>query len=143
MGATSHGLKELESDLQKAIDRAVPEAKKIVGKGCMNIKKQARATIKARSRRGYLPYTHYPRSITYDVTAMGLVVRGEIGPKSEMRQGGLGGLIEYGSVNNAAIPHLTPALDAEEPRFFPYVEDLGVRLLEGRDGPGGFEVDSG
>jgi hypothetical protein len=140
MGAKASGLKDLSEDFQKAIRNAIPDAKKITGKGSLNVKKEAQRIIKAASKRGYLP--HYPRAISYDVEAHGAVVSSEIGPKTEKLQGGLGRLLELGSVNSAPIPHLDPALTAEENTFFGYMEDLGEKLLNGGyvDGP---EVDPG
>jgi len=135
MGAKAHGLRGLNADLKKAVKEARPAAKKIVGKGSLNIKRHAQKIIKGAGRRGYLP--HYPRSITYEVKASGTLVSSEIGPESTKLQGGLGRLLENGSVNNAPIPHLSPALDAEEHVFYGYMEDLGESLLEGKtvDGP--------
>lgn len=135
MGAKVTGLEELSDDLRQAVENAIPDAKKIVGKGSLNIKKEAQRIIKAASHRGYLP--HYPRSISYEVKASGAVVSSEIGPDSAKMQGGLGPLLENGSVNNSPIPHLSPALDDEEGPFFTYMEQLGESLLEGRqvDGP--------
>src|SRR6266403_5384154 len=135
MGAKATGLDGLSDDLRKAVEDAIPDAKKIVGKGSLNIKKEAQRIIRAYSKRGYLP--HYPRAISYEVKSSGTIVSSEIGPKSEKLQGGLGRLIENGSVNNAPIPHLSPALDLEENTFFGYMEDLGEKLLEGKevDGP--------
>jgi hypothetical protein len=123
------GLEDLSEDLQKAITNAIPDAKKIAGKGALNVKKEAQRIIKANSPRGYLK--HYPKAISYDVEANGGVITAEIGPKSERLQGGLGPLIENGSVNNAPIPHLNPALDLEENTFYGYMEELGEKLLEG------------
>lgn len=140
MGAKATGLNELIDDLRTARDDAVEETKKIVGRGCLNIKKQAQATIRAASTRGYLP--HYPRAITYTVTAEGFVATGEIGPDADRLQGGLGRILEFGTVNNAPIPHLAPALDAEVPVFERYLEELGVRLLEGLPGIGGPVTDA-
>ncbi|HEX2551114.1 MAG TPA: hypothetical protein VHK64_05935 [Nocardioidaceae bacterium] len=140
-GAKITGAKELSADLQKAVDTCIEGAKKIVGQGCNNIKKDAQRIIRENSHRGYLP--HYPRAISYDVAVSGYVVSGEIGPKTEKLQGGLGGLLENGSVNNAPIPHLDPALSLEEPRFAPHIEELGVRLLEGGTVQGGPVEDPG
>jgi hypothetical protein len=135
MGAKVTGLEELSEDLQQAVKNAIPDAKKIAGKGSLKVKKEAQRIIKAYGHRGYLP--HYPKSITYEVKASGAIVSSEIGPESERLQGGLGRLIENGSVNNDPIPHLNPALDLEENVFYGYMEDLGVKLLEGVevDGP--------
>lgn len=135
MGAKATGLEELSADLQKAVEEAIPQAKKIVGKGSLEVKREAQRIIKAASHRHYLP--HYPRSISYDVDAHGTIVSSEIGPKTEKLQGGLGRLLEEGSVNNAPIPHLSPALDLEENVFYGHMEELGESLLEGKkvDGP--------
>lgn len=141
MGAKATGLEELSEDLQKAVKEALPAAKKIAGKGAMNVKKEAQRIIRERSKRGYLP--HYPKAISYDVTAAGGLVSAEIGPKSEKLQGGLGRILEYGTVNNSAIPHLSPALDAEEHVFYSYMEELGEKLLEGLPVEGGPVVDPG
>lgn len=130
MGAKVTGLEELSEDLRTAVKNAIPAAKKIVGKGSLNVKRDAQRIVKAISKRGYLP--HYPRSIGYTVTASGSVVSGEIGPESSKLQGGLGRIIENGSVNSPAYPHLSPALDAEENTFFGYIEELGESLLEGK-----------
>lgn len=141
MGAKAHGLSELEADLRKAAEQVVDDAKKVAGRAGMNVKKDAQRIIRAASHHGYLP--HYPRAISYDVTASGTLVSVEIGPKTEKPQGGLGPLLENGSVNNAPIPHLSPALDLEEHTFYTYLEDLGEKLLEGRPGPDGPVVDAG
>jgi hypothetical protein len=141
MGAKSQGFKELAADLGIASETVVEEGKKVVGRGCLNIKKQAQGIIRSNSPRGYLP--HLPRAISYDVTAHAADIVGEVGPDADKPQGGLARIIEYGTVNNAPIPYLSPSLDAEEPRFERYVGELGVQLLNGRKGPGGPAVDPG
>lgn len=140
MGAKITGSKELRDDLQHASDDAVRGAKGVVSKGALNVKRDAKAVISGHAgRHGGVYIKAYPRSIGYDTTVAGTLVSSEIGPDKDKPQGPLGNLLEYGSVNNAAIPHLNPALDAEEPRFASALEDLGVDLLEGRavrsDGP--------
>jgi hypothetical protein len=77
------------------------------------------------------------------VSVRGQVVVGEIGPDSNKLQGGLGRLLENGSVNNPPYPHLSPALDLEEPKFARYLEELGVKLLEGQGVAGGPVTDPG
>lgn len=141
MGAKVAGLRELSADLRKAVENVIPDAKKVAGKGGLNVKREAQRIIKERSKRGYLP--HYPRAITYEVKASGGLVSVEIGPDNEKLQGGLGKLLENGSVNNVPIPHLSPALDLEENNFYSYMEDLAERLLEGRRGDDGPVVDPG
>ncbi len=140
MGVTYTGLDELMAAIDKAQADAVEATKKVVGKGSLNVKKDAQRIIRAAGRKGYLP--HYPRAISYTVTARGTAVTGEIGPDPAKLQGGLGRLIELGSRNNAPIPHLSPALDAEEPRLADYMEQLGQSLLEGWPVAGGPVVDA-
>jgi hypothetical protein len=135
------GWKELGHDLNQASERIVDDGKKIVGQGCNNIKKQAQQIIRANSHRGYLP--HYPRSIGYEVAAHAETITGTVGADPAKLQGGLGDLLEKGSVNNAPIPHTSPALDAEVPRFTRYAAELGEKLLNGQRGPDGPVVDPG
>lgn len=129
MGATTEGLSDLVDDLRRASDEAVEATKKVIGKGCLNVKKGAQKIIRESSPRGYLP--HYPRAISYDVTASGTVVTGEIGPRTDRLQGGLGPYIEDGTVNNAPVSHLSPSLDAELEPTAMYLEKVGAQLLEG------------
>ena len=129
MGAKSEGLVELAADLQKAADTVVEQGKKVVGQGCLNIKRDAQRIVRGASHRGYLP--HYPRSITYDVTREGDSVSVEIGPERGRLQGGLGAILEFGTSHSPPIPHLSPALDAEAPGFERYLGDLAGDLLEG------------
>ena len=129
MGAHAEGLSELIGDLQRAQDEAVEATKRVIGKGSGNVKKEAQRIIRAASPHGYLP--HYPRAITYDVTADGTTVTGEIGPRRDRRQGGLGSYVELGTVHNPPVPHLSPALDAEVEPTARYLERVGAQLLEG------------
>lgn len=113
--------------LDDAVSRAPEEATKVVAKGALNIKKGAQ-----QRRAGSKWAPAYGASIGYDQW-QGL--RGpiaEIGPDKIKRQGALGNIIEYGTVNNAPEPHMRPAADEESPRFERAMTDLSVRLLEGR-----------
>jgi hypothetical protein len=140
VGAKSFGFKELAADLGRAHDEIIDRGKRIVGQGCLNIKRDAQRIIRAASPRGYLK--HYPRSINYDVTATSGTIRGEVGPdKSKVgMQGGLGPYIEDGTIHNAPIPHMVPALEAETPRFERYVAELGEDLIAGQKPPEGGPV---
>lgn len=109
----------LAKDLVVAAPAGQAAAKAVTSRGALNVKRHAARLISGNS---YAPY--YPKSISYDTTVEDGVVTAEIGPdKSRQgRQGALGNILEYGTVNNAPIPHLGPALDSEEPK---YVEYLG------------------
>jgi hypothetical protein len=96
------------------------EAANVVSKGSLNIKRGARRRV---SGYAYLP--HYPNSIGYDIFRGGNLVSSEVGPDKDQRQGPLGTIIENGSVNNAPIPHLSPELDEETPRFLAAVAAMG------------------
>jgi hypothetical protein len=126
VGATAHGLTELIEDLRDAGEHVVEETRKVVSKGSLNIKKDVRARWQ-----GIAHAPALPRAVTYDVKVSGTTVTGETGPDKAKRQGALGNLIEYGSQNNAPIPALSPALDAEQPRFLAAMENLAAGLLEG------------
>jgi hypothetical protein len=111
--------------LELAGAQAMAEGEKVVSKGSLNIKTEA----KRLAPRG--PHTpHYAASINYDVTvnARGEII-GEVGPAEGRRQRGLGNLLEYGSSHNPPHPHHEPALDHEEPRFVAACEALAERLV--------------
>jgi hypothetical protein len=113
----------LAGDFQIAGMMAPQEAKAVVSKTALEIKNQARSNIAA-SGRGAGYKKHYPSTIAYDLFDNGMTA--EIGPEKK-GQGNLGNLLEYGSVNNAPLPHLGPALDNETPRF----EDELTKVLVG------------
>lgn len=112
--------------LQRAPSVTAREAERMVSKGALNVKKRAQEL----APKG--PHTpHYAKSITYDVTRDGDLIEAEIGPAEGRRQRGLGNLLEYGSPRNPPHPHLEPALDEEEPRFYEAAEKLAGDFLDG------------
>jgi hypothetical protein len=119
------GFVELEGVLNSASKDALPEGRKVVSRGAVQIKKGMQRRVQ-----GLAHAPAYPRSITYDLKTLGLSVEAEIGPDKARRQGALGNLINYGSVNNAPIPHIEPALDDEQPKYYRALEDLAVKLLD-------------
>lgn len=120
------GDRELLAALTRAQSECVPEVEKVVAKGSLNIKQDA-----ARRASGIAHAPAYPASISYDLFHGLVTVESEIGPDKGKRQGALGNILEFGTRNNAPIPHLGPALDAETPRYVRALEDLGQDLLEG------------
>lgn len=121
---TAAGLKEWRGVLEEAATDVVPEARKVVARASLNIKKDAQRKIS-----GLAHAPHYPRAIGYDTAVSGTRVTSEIGPDKNKKQGALGNLLEYGSVNNAPLAHLGPALDYEVPNLERYLADLGEDLL--------------
>ncbi|MFC3504810.1 hypothetical protein ACFOOK_28115 [Micromonospora krabiensis] len=127
---TARGFDGLERSLDDAADEIVPEGRKVVGKGSLNIKRDWQRRWSGLDHAGGLP-----RTISYDIRTRGDVIDGETGP--DLARGGqapLGGFLEneYGTPWSAPRPAGQPALDAEEPRFVAAVEKLGADLLEGR-----------
>lgn len=118
----AHGLELLAADFDRA-SRVVPvEVRKVVQKGALNIKTDAR-----RRASGLAHAPAYPFSITYDTEIKSSRVEAEIGPDKERRQGALGNILEFGSVHNPPIPHMAPAAQAELPRFEKACQDLAVK----------------
>lgn len=113
-------------DLEAAIGATVPAVTGVVSKGALNVKTSA-----ARRISGHPHLPSYPQSISYDLFTLPGSVRAEIGPDKDKRQGALGNIPEFGTVNNAPLPHLGPALEEEAPRFERALADLGARLLGG------------
>jgi len=106
------GLRALAADFAREATIAPAEARKVVVKGCYN--------IKADWRRRWSGYPHapgLPYAITYDTKQLGGRIEGEVGPDKDKRQGALGNLFEFGSLKNAPIPGGAPALEAERPKF--------------------------
>ena len=72
--------------------------------------------------RGLAHAPAFPSSVTYDISgsgsrATGSQLEAEIGPDKERRQGALGNLLEYGSVNNAGFNFGHRALQENEADF--------------------------
>jgi len=117
-------IREFGVDLGNVEKRFLDDVEAVVTKGALNIKKDSAKRI-----RGHPHAPHYPRSISYDVKRTFGGIEAEIGPDKDRRQGALGNILEYGTINNPPLPHLAPALDAEEPKYVRALEDLFGRLL--------------
>ncbi|MGC5033076.1 hypothetical protein [Micromonospora sp. DT229] len=113
--------------LDSAAEDAPAEARKVVQRGALQIKRDAQQRIS-----GLKHAPAYPHSITYDTkeTPGGAVA--EIGPDKNRRQGALGNILELGTVKNPPRPHMIPAAQAEEPKFERALADLAERLLRRR-----------
>lgn len=130
----SDDLADLARDLYHAAEIAPDEAHKVVSKGALNIKNSWRDKWKADLAGGHLK--NLWRTVGYDISdAAGDEILAVIGPDKNMErlQGALGGVAEFGTVNNApASPAGLPALLKESDAFEEHLGAMGQRLLEGR-----------
>lgn len=114
-GIDNAGISSLALDLSNAPRTVQRRAQAFVKRGAVNIKKDARTAIE-RAQAQNSSIKHYPYTIDFDVKAGGL--EATIGPNPRVNeQARMGNILEYGSMFNAPIPHLQPALEAEAPRF--------------------------
>ena len=123
------GVDALTNDLSAAPGRLRVQVGQIVNRGALNIRRDAQRRIRGQITGKYLP--HYPRSITYDIERAGDMVEAEIGPESDMPQGGMGPGVEFGSANAPPLPHLIPAYEAELPRFYRFLAQASREVLGG------------
>ncbi|MFB7739572.1 hypothetical protein ACFC08_35535 [Streptomyces sp. NPDC056112] len=101
------GAQETAAALLRGMLRLERNATTAVAVTAGKVKRDAAQRISGHS---HLPA--YPASITYSLSHGPMGPEAEIGPDKGRRQGPLGNLIEYGSIHNAPLPHLGPALDA-------------------------------
>lgn len=117
------GLTEVIVDLDKATSRMLPEVAAVLGHAGMNIRNDAR------QRWAGMPHLRkLPGLVSYDVFMLPGSVNVEVGPR-HVGQGELANFAEFGSVNNAPRPALSPALDAEAPRTVAALDALLGKLL--------------
>lgn len=112
----------LARDLDKGADIARTGIRPVVAKGCLNIK-----TATQRRWTGLSNAPLLARAVTYDTHLTPTGAWGEVGPDVTKKQGYLGNIEEYGTVNNAPRPGLAPSLAEEDPRFTKALGDLGVK----------------
>ena len=103
-------VRELSLDLSKAPDRVLPEVKKSISRGALNIKNDL-----VRDARSDGSYRHFHRSISYDLIRDDL--EAEIGPDKTRVQGALGNILYFGTSKNAPVLGLDGPLDGEAPWF--------------------------
>lgn len=119
------GAVELAAAWDEAADRADEELRPVVSKGALNIKRDWAARWS-----GFRHAPYLGAAVSYDLDESGGVLGAEIGPDKDRRQGALGNLLEFGSVNNAPHPGGRPALDAEAPRFEQAAGDAAEKLVD-------------
>lgn len=115
---------EVADLLAKAPGVAAAEARRVVAKGALNVKTDARRRIS-----GHPHMPSLPAAITYDTHETVGTVWAEIGPDKEKRQGALGNIAEYGTPKNAPIPFMRPAAETERPKFEKAMEDLAAKAI--------------
>ena len=118
-------VEQLVTALTNVPARALDQARQVVAKGALNIKKDW-----AQRWSGLAHAPSVGAAVTYDLVNLLTAIEAEVGPDKDRRQGALGNLLEFGSVHNGPIPGGLPALQAEGPRFLTATEQLGVNALE-------------
>lgn len=116
----------LAADLEDGARYCPDASTRVVAKGALNIKRGARERVA-----GLKHAPAYPRSIGYNKLTLPSGPAAEIGPDKERTQGALGNILEYGTENNAPIPHMIPAAEDELPRFTRAMEGIAVRPVTG------------
>lgn len=120
------GLAKLAADLRKAGEKAERDSRAVVKRGAFEIKKQWKRNYEASEM--YFKAPHYTKTITYDILVGAGVTHAEIGPDKGLKQGALGNLIEFGSLNNDPQNDGGRALNAETPAFEREMSKLGDML---------------
>ncbi|MFJ2863683.1 hypothetical protein [Kitasatospora sp. NPDC087314] len=120
------GLEAFAAELARAGATLDRQARAVVSRGALNIKRDWQQNARASSGR-YAP--HYPASIGYDLEVTPLGASAVIGPDKAGPQGPLGNILEYGTSRQGGHNDGGRALLAEEPRFLTAVEQLARDLL--------------
>jgi hypothetical protein len=115
-------LDKLVVDLGEIPEQKLPQVKKVVSKGALNIKNGMRTD----AANGH-SYRHFARSIDYDIDDGGLGA--EIGPNKDQIQGALGNILYFGTSKNAPVLDINGPLHTEEPRFADAIADVAADIL--------------
>jgi hypothetical protein len=115
MSADIADITKFVEELKGAAKDARSEARKVVTKGALNIKRDAVRTLRGQTARGGSSLDWLPIAVGYDITSGGDVTEAEIGPDQGIS--GLGRGVEFGSSHHAPMPFLLPAFDREAPKF--------------------------
>lgn len=118
------GLDRLIAELDHASAGVIPGVTAVVSKGALNIKRDWSGSWKGLKHAPALPF-----AIGYDLFTTPVAIRAVIGPDKDRKQGALGNLVEFGSLNNPPHPGGSPALDREAPKFEAAMVALTEKLL--------------
>lgn len=119
-----HGLQELVGDLTTAGPLAGLKAYGATYRAASELRDLARTLAG-----GLRHAPHYPRSITADTEVEDGEIVGRVGPDKDLKQGPLGNILEYGTVNNPPNAHLGPAFDRVLPGWVDEVRDIAGDIL--------------
>lgn len=114
------GLDRLVADLGKAGRKATLQARAVLQRGAVEVKKGMAADFT-----GHAHAAAIPRAIGYDVRGLEF----EVGVDKDGPQGGLGNLLAFGSSKNAAVVDHTAALRRELPAIERFLADAGEDAL--------------
>lgn len=94
----------------------IPKIREQIETSAINVRDDSKTNLKRQIRGRKSRIKHLPGGIQYKMerTAQSVSIEATIAPETG-RQKSLGAIIEGGSVNNAPIPFLEPALRSEEP----------------------------
>lgn len=115
-------------ELEQVADLVMPDVERVMERGAVNVRRDARRAVRNQSTGTYLP--HYPRAIGYDLIRERHAVEAEVGPEVDRLQGGMGRGVEFGSMNAPPMPHLLPAAEAEEPRLERWLGQIVVEAMQ-------------
>lgn len=120
-------VRRLQAHLARSIPIVRREARQVVNRGALNVKRDWARNARQSSGR-HAPA--YPASISYDLLSVGPdITDARIGPDKGAPQGALGNLLEYGSVHNPPHNDGGRALAAELPRFEAQMDIVASRGL--------------
>lgn len=119
-------LHTLAVNLGEAGARAEQEVKALIEASAIKIKTRTRKSWDGLNRA-----RHLAKAVDWEMKgSAGSNIIAEIGVNKQRMQGPLGNIIEYGTIKNAPIPALGPAMKHEEPILFRALMEIAGRTLE-------------
>ena len=115
----SDDLERLSASLGRASGKLIDEAHKVIAKGSLNIKNEAREKVS-----DHPSWRRIAQTINYEQVGLSSVIGYD-----DIGQGELAGIAEFGSARHAPHPALMPAARAEAPRFEKAIGDAAAKAL--------------
>lgn len=122
---TVTGLDKLIDQFGRIKVTTLPVVDGVVARSAGNIVKGARRRVS-----GLAHAPAYPASIGFDQFHTPGTSQARIGPDKDKRQGDLGNILNYGTIKNAPIPHLDPALTDEIVPFSAALEEAAAKMWD-------------